>query len=162
MGRSRKEGHAMLTIASQVNEFCVSLWQMVCKRLFELLARHKRKNLTEACNFDQIYTVCDFFLLGNASLIGVKTNKCIWYSVWKVKDAEFAPPLKRKIMYLKTCMSNKLDRIRSYWNAIIQMYIDFVQHSHNFFTSILFYLCPTFSLFSLEYIGKGFKSMSHV
>lgn len=80
--------------------------------------------------------ICDFFLLGNASLIGVKTKKCIWYSVWKVKDAEFAPPLKRKIMYLKTCMSNKLDRIRSYWNAIIQMYIDLVQHSHKFFTPL--------------------------
>lgn len=63
------------------------------------LARHKKNSnsLTEACNFDQISEFC---LLGHASLIGVKTKKCIVYSV-KSKRCRICSLLKRKIVYLK-------------------------------------------------------------
>lgn len=122
----------------------------------------REKNLTEACNFDQIYMW--YFSFRKCILNWRKDKEMYLVLCVKSKRCRICSSAQKKnrVVYLKTCMSNKLDRIRSYWNAIIQMYIDFVQHSHKFFTSILFYLCPTFSLFSLEYIGKGFKSMSHV
>lgn len=46
----------------------------------------------------------------------------------------------------------------------IQKYICFVQHLHKYFSSILFFTFVKFSqfFFLLEYIGKKFKSMSHV